>query len=61
MKKSKFKYAKMIYYLFAFIVLLLAFNIVYLTVTGKTLVSQAHIRDFAKARGGSQTTKIIHI
>lgn len=59
MKKSKFKYAKMIYYLFAFIVLLLAFNIVYLTVTGKTLVSQAHIRDFAKARGGSQTTKII--
>ena len=59
MKKAKFKYAKLIYIIFAFVVLLLAFNIIYLTVTGKTLVSQVNIRDFAKTRGGSQTTKII--
>lgn len=58
MKRNTNKSAKILMCVFAFFILILAFNILYLCVTGKTLVSGVNIRDFAKERGGGQVTTI---
>lgn len=50
--------AKILGGFFAFFILVLAFNIIYLCVTGKALISGANIRDFNKERGGGRVTNI---
>jgi len=52
-------YIKLMMVLFGAMIFMLAFNVVYLCTTGKTLVSGANIRDYAKQRGGGQTTEVI--
>ena len=45
--------------IFAFLVFILSFNVVYLVTTGKTLLSQQNIRDYSKVSASSKVTETI--
>lgn len=55
---SKISSVKKVGVFFAFFIFLLTFNIIYLCVSGKGLVSQENIRDYNKERGGGRVTQI---
>lgn len=54
MKKNSNQSAKIVLCIIALVVVALVFNVVFLGVTGKHLVSGNDIKDYAKNRGGGQ-------
>lgn len=58
MHKSRNTYAKMLCVGFAVALFLLSFNVAYLSISGRTLISQQNIREFANQRGDKQTVDV---
>lgn len=59
MKRSRNRSGQVVMLVFLFMMIILGINVCYLCTTGKTMISNVNIRDFAKKRGGGQVTKVI--
>lgn len=59
-RKDSNKSARIIFYIFAFIILLMILNVAYLGVTGKHFISGEDIRAFAKSHGGEQKVTTLY-
>ena len=59
MKKSRNRSGQVVMLVFLFMMVILAINVCYLCTTGKTMISNVNVRDFAKNRGGGQVTKVV--
>ena len=59
MKKNSNQSAKIVLCIIALVVVALVFNVVFLGVTGKHLVSGNDIKDYAKNRGGGQKVETL--
>ena len=59
MKRSRNRSAQVVMLAFLFMMILLGINVCYLCTTGKTMISNVNVRDFAKNRGGGQVTKVV--
>ena len=59
MKRSRNRSGQVVMLVFLFMMVILAINVCYLCTTGKTMISNVNVRDFAKNRGGGQVTKVV--
>ena len=59
MKKSRNRSGQVVMLVFLFMMIVLGINVCYLCTTGKTMISNVNVRDFAKNRGGGQVTKVV--
>ena len=57
-QKNNNQSAKIVLCVFAFIIILMVLNVIYLGATGKHLVSGANIKEYAENRGGQQINNI---
>ena len=59
-QKNNNQSAKIVLCVFAFIIILMVLNVIYLGATGKHLVSGANIKEYAENRGGQQKEETLY-